>query len=172
MFIKSLTISSDQGIIRKIPFRKGINLIVDESAEQITGNNVGKTTVLKLVDFCLGANPKNIYVDPETKRNEYTLVKEFLIDNKVIITLVLVENLDYDDANQIIIERNFLSRTKMIRRVNGEDLTEDEFEKKLLTLIFPEHFAEKPTFRQIISHIKFCIFFIKSIIMDFIIVNY
>lgn len=152
MFIKSLTISSDQGIIRKIPFRKGINLIVDESAEQITGNNVGKTTVLKLVDFCLGANPKNIYVDPETKRNEYTLVKEFLIDNKVIITLVLVENLDYDDANQIIIERNFLSRTKMIRRVHGEDLTEDEFEKKLLTLIFPEHFAEKPTFRQIISH--------------------
>ena len=152
MFIKSLTISGDQGIIRKIPFRKGINLIVDESAEQITGNNVGKTTVLKLVDFCLGSNPKNIYVDPETKRNEYTLVKEFLINNNILITLVLTENLDDEDANQIIIERNFLSRKKIIRRVNGDDLTEDEFDIKLLNLIFPEHFAEKPTFRQIISH--------------------
>ncbi len=152
MFIKSLTISSDQGIIRRISFRKGINLIVDESAEQITGNNVGKTTVLKLVDFCLGANQKNIYVDPETKRDEYTLVKDFLIDNKVLITLVLTENLDDEDANQIIIERNFLARTKIIRRVNGENLIEDEFEPKLLELMFPEHFSEKPTFRQIISH--------------------
>jgi uncharacterized protein YydD (DUF2326 family) len=152
MFIKSLTISGDQGIIRKIPFHKGINLIVDESAEQITGNNVGKTTVLKLVDFCLGANPKNIYVDPESKRDEYTLVKEFLIDNKVLITLVLTENLDEDEANQILIERNFLPRKKIIRRVNGENLTEDEFEIKLLSLIFPEHFADKPSFRQIISH--------------------
>ena len=152
MFIKSLTISSDQGIIRSITFRKGINLIVDESAEQITGNNVGKTTVLKLVDFCLGSNQKNIYVDPETKRDEYTLVKDFLIDNKVLITLVLTENLDDEQANQIIIERNFLARTKIIRRVNGVNLIEDEFEPKLLELMFPEHYSEKPTFRQIISH--------------------
>ncbi len=152
MFIKSLTILSDSGIIREIFFRKGINLIVDESLDQITGNNVGKTTVLKLVDFCLGANQKNIYVDPESKRDEYTLVKEFLIQNEVIIKLLLTDNLDDNDANQILIERNFLSRSKIIRRINGDNFTEEEFERKLLNLIFPDHFAEKPTFRQIISH--------------------
>ncbi|MBK7104930.1 MAG: DUF2326 domain-containing protein [Ignavibacteriae bacterium] len=152
MFIKSLTILSDNGIIREIFFRKGINLIVDESLDQITGNNVGKTTVLKLVDFCLGANQRNIYVDPESKRDEYTLVKEFLIQNEVIIKLLLTDNLDDNGANQILIERNFLSRSKIIRRINGDNFTEEEFERKLLYLIFPDHFAEKPTFRQIISH--------------------
>ncbi len=85
MFIKSLTISSGAKVIREIEFHKGLNLIVDESENQITGNSVGKTTVLKLVDFCLGADKKNIYVDPETKRDEYKLVKNFLIDNNTLL---------------------------------------------------------------------------------------
>lgn len=152
MFLKTLTISSGAKVIREIEFRKGLNLIVDESENQITGNSVGKTTVLKLVDFCLGASPQNIYVDPETKRQEYKLVKDFLVENKVLITLVLTTDLNSDSAEEIVIERNFLARKEIIRRINGELFTEDEFEIKLSNLIFPDHKTEKPTFRQIISH--------------------
>lgn len=152
MFLKSLTISSGSTIIREIPFRKGINLIVDESENQVTGNDVGKTTTLKLIDFCLGAKPNGIYLDPETKKNEYALVKTFLKEKKVLITLVLKEDLDIEASNEIEIERNFLNRKENIRRINGEDLTEDEFEIKLSKLIFPNHQANKPTFRQIVSH--------------------
>ena len=51
MFIKSLTISSGDGnVIRDIKFHNGLNLIVDETpvvSGKETGNNVGKTTVLK-----------------------------------------------------------------------------------------------------------------------------
>ena len=152
MFLKYLIISNEKKVIRKIEFRKGINLIVDESKEQITGNNVGKTTVLKLIDFCLGAKPKNIYVDPESKRQEYQLVKDFLIENEVLITLILTDSLDDGNAKEIIIERNFLSRNKIIRKIERKSYTEKEFEPELLNLIFPDHYAEKPTFRQIISH--------------------
>lgn len=60
MFIKKITISSPLQVIREIPFHKGLNLIVDESDGQVTGNGVGKTTVLKLIDFCLGAKDKII----------------------------------------------------------------------------------------------------------------
>jgi uncharacterized protein YydD (DUF2326 family) len=151
MFIKSLIITSGSKVIREIEFHKGLNLIVDESEHQITGNSVGKTTVLKLVDFCLGANPKHIYVDHETKKQEYKLVKDFLIDNKVLITLVLSSDLD-KGTEDIVIERNFLARKEIIRKINGEQLTEDEFEIKLSGILFPEHLASKPTFRQIISH--------------------
>jgi len=152
MFLKSLTISNDKKVIRKIEFRKGINLIVDESQDQITGNNVGKTTVLMLVDFCLGASPKNVYVDPESKKQEYQLVKDFLIENEVLITLILTNSLDDESAKKIIIERNFLSRNKIIRKINGHQYIDDEFKPELLKLMFPDHYAEKPTFRQIISH--------------------
>ena len=76
MFLKSLAISSFNKVIRRIPFYKGINLIIDETQnadDKTTGNNVGKTTVLKLIDFCLGGKPNNIYIDPESKKDEYTL---------------------------------------------------------------------------------------------------
>jgi uncharacterized protein YydD (DUF2326 family) len=51
MFLKSLLISTPTKVIREIPFHKGLNLIVDEtpSCETLTGNNVGKTTVLRLL---------------------------------------------------------------------------------------------------------------------------
>lgn len=155
MFLKSLTILSDDKKIREIIFRKGINLIVDETPEtddKATGNNVGKTTVLKLIDFCLGAESKIVYIDPESKRDVYGLVKNFLIDNEVLIKLILKENLEDENSSEIVIERNFLSRKKKILKINRENLTEDEFELKLAQLIIPEHNAEKPTFRQIISH--------------------
>lgn len=155
MFLKSLTISSGDKIIREITFRKGINLIVDETPEtdsKATGNNVGKTTVLKLIDFCLGAESKIVYIDPESKRDVYTLVRDFLINNEVLITLTLKADLGDENSSEIVIERNFLPRKKKIQKINHENLTDDEFEIKLSQLIIPEHNAEKPTFRQIISH--------------------
>lgn len=155
MFIKSLTISSENEIIREIIFRKGINLIVDETInleETSTGNNVGKTTVLKLIDFCFGANKKIIYTDPENKKATYNLVKEFLEKNKILITLILTENLDNENSGQITIERNFLTREKSIRRINGNDIQEKDFETELTKLLFTEHNSEKPSLRQIISH--------------------
>ena len=152
MFIKSLTISSGPKVIREIEFHKGLNLIVDESENQITGNSVGKTTVLKLIDFCLGADKKNIYVDPETKVQEYKIVKDYLIENKIMITLVLTSDLE-KETEDIVIERNFMSKGKeLIRKLNEKQLTEDEFEITLSNLIFPEHLTEIPSFRQIISH--------------------
>lgn len=152
MFLKQLIISTEKEIIREIPFHKGLNLIVDESNDQVTGNSVGKTTVLKLIDFCLGGKPQNIYIDPESKRQEYKLIKDFLIGQKVLITLILTKDLDDENAEEITIERNFLARKQIIRRINGEQYTEEEFDVKLSALIFPEHNADKPTFRQIISH--------------------
>lgn len=155
MFLKTLTIFTPEGIIREMVFQKGINLIVDEtpkSDQKATGNNVGKTTVLKLIDFCLGASPTIIYVDPESKRDVYSLVKEFLIDNKVIIRLVLKEDLENENSTEIVVERNFLSRNQAIRRINNRQILDEEFENRLLQLMFPNHLADKPTFRQIISH--------------------
>ena len=155
MFLKSLIIKKENENIRNIKFHKGLNLIIDETPSddtKATGNNIGKTTVLKLIDFCLGAKQSIIYSDTETKKDEYKLVKEFLQDNNVVIILTLVENLDDENSKKIVIERNFLSGKKAIRLINGEYIKDKDFEKTLLSYIFPNHKAEKPTFRQIISH--------------------
>ncbi len=152
MFLKSLTISSNQHLIRELSFYNGINLIVDDTHSKETGNNVGKTTVLALIDFCLGGSPKNIYTDPENKKNEYKLVKDYLQDNNVVITLILKENLYDEGSKEICIERNFLPRKQKIQKIDGISKTDEEFEETLTNILFPGHYGKKPTLRQIISH--------------------
>lgn len=155
MFIKSLIIASPTETIREIEFKAGLNLIIDKTPTnevKLTGNNVGKTTVLKLIDFCLGGKPSIIYTDTENKKEVYSLVKDYLIDNEITITLTLVEDLNNPYSKEVVIKRNFLSRKKAIRSINGKAVLEKEFEDELLKLLVPHHKAEKPTFRQIISH--------------------
>lgn len=159
MFIKVLRIETEDEILRELEFHKGMNLIVDDTPvsgdaenDLKTGNNVGKTTVLKLIDFCFGAKARNIYTDPENEKQDYEIVKNFLTDYKVVITLVLKEDLDDDDSKEVIIRRNFLARNKAIRQVNGKNCTEDEFEYIVRDLLFPDIKEGKPSLRQLLSH--------------------
>ncbi len=155
MFLKSLTISTETKVIREIKFHEGLNLIVDETSSfdsKETGNNVGKTTILMLIDFCLGADSKNIYLDPENRKEEYKLVKDFLINNKVLITLILKADLSKHSSREVCIEKNFLSRKDKIQRINYVQKTDNEFKEELTKLLIPKHDEEVPSFRQIISH--------------------
>ncbi len=156
MFLKSLVITTPEGhIIREIKFHKGLNLIVDETDSKTgkeTGNSVGKTTVLKLIDFCLGGSAKEIYSDTENQKNEYSLVKDFLINKKIQIELTLKENLDVESSVEYHIKKNFLPRKQALQSINGKSLNNDEFEEALTAMLFPSHYGKKPTIRQIISH--------------------
>ena len=154
MFLKSLLISTPTKVIREINFHKGLNLIVDEtpSGDTLTGNNVGKTTVLRLIDFCLGKDGSVVYKDPENSREIDPMVKSFLVDRKVIITLTIVDNLE-SPHREVEISRNFLSsRRENVCQVNGRNITKSELESVLGAEIFPQITISKPTFRQIIAH--------------------
>ncbi len=153
MFIKSLLISSPTKTIRNIQFHRGLNLIVDETptGETLTGNNVGKTTVLRLIDFCLGKDGSVVYTDPENKKEVYQLVKDYLIEKKITITLTLVDNLN-SPQRLVEVSRNFLKRSETICKVNGKDVNKTDLEKYLSNIIFPTIQVAKPTFRQIIAH--------------------
>lgn len=153
MFLKELKIENKLGEIRTVEFHKGLNLIIDETPEnnrKKTGNNVGKTTVLRLIDFCLGSDGKNIYQDSEFKEQENSVIKDFLIDTEVLVSLSIVDDLDFP-TESVFIRKNFLKRNKKIQEVNDENILNDkDFDLKLKELIF-KTFVEKPTFKQIIS---------------------
>lgn len=153
MYLSKLTISSPGKVIRDIEFHKGLNLIVDETPENTTGtgNNVGKTTVLRLIDYCLGGDVDGIYRNPEDKHESYALVKDFLIDNNVIVTLILVDDLD-TPSKKVVIERDFKTGRSSLIRINGKDVTRKDFVAELESAIFPEVKIETPSFRQIIAH--------------------
>lgn len=152
MFLKSLTIHNDDVLIREITFHKGINLIVDETKSEDktqSGNSVGKTTVLRLIDFCLDGNGGNIYIDPEFKTTNQKIAS-FLKDNNILVKLILVANLDDSNSKTIEIERNFLNYSNKVQKVNGESLSNDEFSTVLKELIF-ESSEKNPTLKQLKS---------------------
>lgn len=153
MYLSKLTISSPGKVIRGIEFHKGLNLIVDETPKNTTGtgNNVGKTTVLRLIDYCLGGDVDGIYRNPEDKHESYALVKDFLIGNNVIVTLILVDDLD-TPSKKVVIERDFKTGRSSLIRINGKDVTRKDFVAELESAIFPEVKTETPSFRQIIAH--------------------
>ncbi|EGT3627266.1 DUF2326 domain-containing protein [Morganella morganii] len=153
MFLSSLLIECDTHIIRNISFHKGMNFIVDEtkssgSSEKKTGNNIGKTTVLRLIDYCLGGNDKNIYQSKEFKNNVNEPVKNFLQEQNVKVTLNLQDNLEDPTSRRVSICRNFLSGSKKILEIDSQPVLAKNFDLELKKKIFGFE-EDKPTFKQL-----------------------
>lgn len=132
--------------IRNIKFNlKGLNLIVDNTSDiaKDSGNNVGKTTAVKIIDLCLGAKSvKVLYFDDDTK-TENTKIKKFLNDNKVEAELILI---DTRNNKKVSIVRPLYNNGK--RKINGEVHTRKEYEDKLKSILFDLK-EPYPTLRQL-----------------------
>ena len=156
MFVRRLLINSDLGVIRDVKFHEGLNLIVDKTPDtdnRQTGNNVGKTTVLKLIDFCLDGDKRSVYADPEAAGTVYAKVRDFLVEHKVTVRLELVDKLDSVLPRLVSVERNFADGRKSVRKVDEEKLTAAMFTERLAAkLVPPLEDVRKPTLRQAIAH--------------------
>lgn len=136
-----------ESVIREVKFNlKGLSLIVDNTTDvsSESGNNVGKTTVIKIIDLCLGAKSvRELYYDTDT-RSENEENKEFLSKNKVQAELILID----DEDKRTSIRRDLFSHGK---KYIGDDIyTEDELWYELKRLLF-NSIEQYPTFRQLIS---------------------
>lgn len=151
MFIKRLTIKETkpaQEIIREIPFTRGMNFIVDAGKDQEKGNSVGKTTILKLIDICLGAKDrKYIYYDDETKQTNEKL-KNYIMGNKVNVELMVVESFNDENSEEYILSVDLYPRGK--RYINGIEMKQNDYWQQL-NVIFFSNLANYPTFRQLIN---------------------
>lgn len=114
MKIKKLIVRKtkpSEEIIREIPFNeKGLSLIIDNTPKDIreSGNSVGKSTAIKIIDLCLGAkSTRELYYDSDT-RSENAEIKAFLSENKVQAELVLIDK----NRKEYIIKRDLFPRGK------------------------------------------------------------
>ncbi|EIW14363.1 DNA double-strand break repair ATPase [Lactiplantibacillus pentosus KCA1] len=156
MYINQLEIIAAGKELRCIKFHSGLNLIVDQTLPSEmkdmvnTGNGVGKTTVLRLIDYCFGKDAKKIYTDPESGET-LSDVKAYLTEQRVLIRLTLSENADEIEPNsKYVIERNFLSGKQKIQMINGHQVSRaKEFPQKIGTDLFGIQPDDKPTFRQV-----------------------
>lgn len=133
-------------VIREITFNeKGLSLIVDNTPEDIiqSGNSVGKSTAIKIIDLCLGARSvRELYYDSDT-RSENIEVKDFLSENKVQAELILLDT----NKNFYSIRRDLFPHGK--KYIFDDEYNKDEFGAELKKIIFGLS-EPRPTFRQLI----------------------
>ncbi len=69
MQLVELEVMRGDTVVRVVTFKRGLNLIIDKPTPALTqsGNSVGKTTVLRLIDYCLGSDGDDIWEDAEFK---------------------------------------------------------------------------------------------------------
>jgi uncharacterized protein YydD (DUF2326 family) len=147
--IVELTITRGSSVLRNVPFKKGLNLILDAPAPGKTksGNDVGKTTVLRLIDFCLGSNGDDIWQDAEFKNKINQVVFDFLHGTVPVTASLTVED-SIRGKHQL--SRSFSldkkAKSGAVDGVQCANLT--DYRNKIKVLLFGSE-GPKPSLRQL-----------------------
>lgn len=80
MQLAELVVTRGDSVVRTIQFKRGLNLILDRpvTGPKGTGNSIGKTTTLRLIDYCFGSDGDDIWQDAEFETNVNQEVYDFL----------------------------------------------------------------------------------------------
>lgn len=127
MYLKHIYTSPET--FKKVTFRNGINIIYWKkntlNNKQEPTNNIGKSTFLDLIDFCLCA-----HFDERTSKRLFSALKSWILEK----TSVFLE-LDIWKDN-FIIERNFSESNTIKIKINEDDFTEYSLKNAKDILLF------------------------------------
>lgn len=145
MQILKLVITKNNEIIREIPFKKGLNLVINKSEKLAnTGNGVGKTTLSKVIDCLFLGKIEQLYRDYEFGIDNIEIL-EFLNKNEVSATLFYI-----NQKKQNIRISRILKNEKDTYFINNNLTSKTNYEKFIKSEFFSIE-SQKPTLRSIIS---------------------
>lgn len=161
MYLKHLTISDKDGFpIRHIDFKLGANIIVGDTVNNdatSNTNSIGKTTLIRSIDFCLGGKWDSMVVDKEIKKNRNNTVFDFFKETSPNFELLLVRSLEDKVTYSLRINRmisigyskNKKEKVTITNFINDEKVSESKFMESVKSFLF-ELDLEKPTLRELI----------------------
>ena len=129
MQLIKLTIFKDSEVLREIKFHDGINFITNKDDE---GNQIGKSTALRVLNFCLGSDGDSIWKDPDTGI-ENTEVKELVVSGRCEFVLdIKFESINYSIKRKIELYGKKKIRLKRLAWINDSLFdTTDKFRNAL-----------------------------------------
>ncbi len=156
MYLKELVISTaTDEIVRKVVFKKGLNLVVGYADDTGSSNNLGKTTLMRCINFCLGGKVTEFYSEEESGTVD-KVVKGFLVEKQVKFVLSFVEDFDetserdFEISRQVTYNPENKNPIKVVNFIQNEKIKSfDEFCLQLKMRLFGSD-VKKPTFRQVI----------------------
>lgn len=151
MYLRYINITNIEGTVRTVRFQPGLNLIVDEACDDDTGtgNNVGKTTLLNLIAYCLGGPAKAVYRSADGQENRE--VRQFLTQTQVVVEVCMVATMAVDESRRVVVCRNFLKDSERLCTVDGKQISVGDLPRELARALWNIE-VDRPSFSEIISH--------------------
>jgi len=147
MQLHELTVFKNNDVLRHVPFKKGLNLILNSASSSAkTGNSVGKSTPSRLLDYIFLSSGVDIYTEPEFKK-VIPEVYEFITNNTIYVELAFR---GYDKKDYRI-GRTLTINTKDSVFYENRQVVDKESYISLLSKQLFGLFSEKPSIR-ILSH--------------------
>lgn len=150
MYLRYINITNIEGTVRTVRFQPGLNLIVDEACDDDTGtgNNVGKTTLLNLIAYCLGGPAKAVYRSADGQENRE--VRQFLTQTQVVVEVCMVATMAVDESRRVVVCRNFLKDSERLCTVDGKQISVGDLPRELARALWNIE-VDRPSFSEIIS---------------------
>ncbi|MGJ0372983.1 AAA family ATPase [Aliarcobacter cryaerophilus] len=137
--------------IRKVNFNpKGLNLIVGINNKSGTTNNIGKTTLIRCIDFCLNGKLEQLYIDKEFKNSINEDIFNFFRTKQPTFELSFkdpIEETIYKVSRKIIYENEKFNFENVIT-INNVKI-EADFNVELKKILF-NSMTERPSLRELI----------------------
>ena len=144
MKLDNFVLEIDGETIRYIPFKKSLNIIVNDKNILMSGNSVGKSTLGRVLDYLFDGSINDIFVDRD---NDSTNKKiENLFNNHKVYASLTYIGLDNEFSTikrQLSIEESSKSYY-----VNGEHKSSKEYISHIMKTVF-NVFSTKPTIRKL-----------------------
>lgn len=162
MYLKNIVITKNTGEeIQNITFYKGLNIVLGCTDGSSDTNNLGKTTLIRCINFCLAGKFEEFFKDPENTHVENTCVKNFLIDNEISFKLSFCVDLDKATPERDfyvcrkVVKDNSPRKKKNFFKVinyfnNTKEIEADEYKERLYLNLFGR-VSHEPSFRNLIT---------------------
>lgn len=147
MRLNKLFVYNNNEILREVPFKDGVNLIINSESDLLgTGNSVGKSTLSRLVDYIFLSTGKDIYEEPEFGKLIPEIIE--LIDNNDIFIRLNITGFDGQEYSF----GRFLARNVKATYfyLDNKEIGKKEYSKILSEQVFGLT-SDKPTIRNL-SH--------------------
>lgn len=165
MYLKDIKIKDKNDfVIREVNFKKGVNIIkgvevVTSSEDSASStNSIGKTTLLRCLDFCLLGKWNQFVFDKEFKNEKNITVFDFFKRSLPTFELGITKDLDSAVSPNWIISRSLVVNDKSKKDntyfsvenfINGNKVSEEVYSDKIKEILFDSTSAI-PRLRQLI----------------------
>jgi len=144
MKLNNFLLEIDGKTIRDIPFKKNLNVIINDKNVSMPGNSVGKSTLGRVLDYLFDGSINDIFVDRDNNSSNKEI--ENLFNNHQVyasLTYIDLDGLPNTIKRQLSIEGGSKSYY-----VNGVPKSSREYISHIMKTIF-NVYSSKPTIRKV-----------------------